>query len=240
MSLELYYASAPRGLKPGSRGFCTVARSDGMQAPVVERLESLSNYEPLFAQGPAAEQNPVAWSHWRIPVGTRSRSVLSRVAFVQADYTGRPGKFAHHVLLETSEQHPAGPAWVIRQPGVMREAWVEEPRLLQARAITAPAAQQTDDPPDWSRALADAFLTDAARPAYVIYRPGADLLGGLHDALAMLPPQARWQVTFNTYYTELPAGLACAWRLVVADTPAGRTAARSAGKALVLDLTGET
>ena len=238
MSSELYYASAPRGLKPGSRGFCTVARTDGMTAAVVERLESLSSYLPVHASGSAASGlNPVGFAHWRIPVGTRSRSVLSRVAFVPADYTGRPGKFAYHLVLDPAEQHPAGPAWMMMQADVMRVEWNENPKLLPPRTLKKRDAQPgAIEAPDWSRQLADSFANDAARPAYVIYDAGAEMLSGVHAAIGLLAPAARWQVTFNTHFTELPAGLTCAWRCVVAGTPAAHAAAQSKAKALVINL----
>ena len=48
MSHELHYTSVPRGLKPGSRGFCTVGLTPQMPGPLVDRLESLSGYQPVF------------------------------------------------------------------------------------------------------------------------------------------------------------------------------------------------
>src|SRR5256885_901966 len=67
MSQELIYTSVPRGLKPGAKGFCTVAMSANMPGALVERLESLSGYRPVFPLGdPSAARNPVNWSHWRL------------------------------------------------------------------------------------------------------------------------------------------------------------------------------
>ena len=42
MSQEILYTSAKQGLKPGSRGFCTVVSTEGMDANLAERLESRS------------------------------------------------------------------------------------------------------------------------------------------------------------------------------------------------------
>lgn len=238
MSWELYYTSAERGVNPHSRGFCTVARTETMPHAVVERLESLSHYSPVYPAGSdRADRNPLAWSHWRIPIGARMRSVLSRVAFVASDYTGRAGNFAHHVLLEPSEQVPAGPVALLREPGVMEERWEAEPMMLPARIIemTAPANPPNASGAGWPARLAEAFVADPDRPAYVIYEAGADLLPMLGEAVALLPPALRWQVTFSTYFTELPAGLACAWRCVPAGTPALATARAASG--LVIDLT---
>lgn len=209
-----------------------------MPGPVVERLESLSNYEPVFAAGSeSAARNPIAWAHWRIPVGTRTRSVLSRVAFVQLDFSGRPGKFAHHLVLDPKEQSPAGPGSMMMQPEVMKEAWASQPMVLPARRIAlaagdAPTGTLTCD---WTAQLADAFRQDPEKPAYIVYQPGLQLLPLLNQAISLLPIALRWQVTFNTYFAELPAGLSCTWRCVVANTSAAAAARNAQGS--VIDLT---
>ena len=61
----------------------------------------------------------------------------------------------------------------------------------------------------WAGTLAEAFLLDATKPAYIIYPPGVDLLPLINEAIALLPESVRWRVTFSTYFTSLPAGLAC-------------------------------
>ena len=48
MSQELHYTSVPRGLLPGTRGFCTVASTPNMSGPLRERLEGLSGYQQVF------------------------------------------------------------------------------------------------------------------------------------------------------------------------------------------------
>lgn len=236
MSLELFYTSAERGLKPHSRGFCTVARSEGLTPPVIERLESLSSYQPLYAAGsPMAEKNPITFAHWRIVVGNRARSVLSRIAFVESDFSGRPGKFAHHVVLEPAEQWPAGPAAMLAASGVMQSSWVGEPKVLPPRTLSNIATPIEPSPaPDVSNQLADAFNNEPEKPVYLVYAPEVSILPIINEAIERLAPAMRWQVTFNTYFSELPAGLSCAWRCVVADTPAAAVA--WASKALVLQV----
>ncbi len=100
MSQELLYTSAPRGLKPGSSGFCTVASTQGMAAPLASALESLSAYRHVFRPGdPQVHRNPIAYSHVRLNAGGRTYCVLSRVADYGQDYSGRTNKLAHHVAL---------------------------------------------------------------------------------------------------------------------------------------------
>jgi len=62
MSQELINTSAPRGLKPGSKGFCTVAMTAGLTTAWAERLESLSVYAPF--------------SHWAINALTKTQSTF--------------------------------------------------------------------------------------------------------------------------------------------------------------------
>jgi hypothetical protein len=236
MSLELYYTSADRGLKPHSRGFCTVARTDVMPTAVVERLESLSQYQPLYLGGSSlADRNPVSWSHWKIQVGSRTRSVLSRVAFVGPDYTGRPSKFAHHVLIEPGEQDPQGPVAMMLDPQVIKTAWKGEPELLASRSLSGRSAAKPSNASGElgiSTRLARSFQDEPERPLYVVYDPATDLLPTLSGAIALLPSALRWQVTFSTYFTELPAGMKCAWRCVIRGTPSA-DAARSAQSILI-------
>jgi hypothetical protein len=247
MSQELIYTSAPRGLKPGSRGFCTVAATAGMPPPLVERLESLSGYRPLFPAGdPSAHLNPVSYAHWKLSIGGRSGSVLSRVAFAGFDYTQRSNKIAHHLYLDVSEQPPAGPAWVMLQPGVLESQWEGEPSIIHSgRKI--PDAEQVPAPcgawraatgdAGWAGVLAASFVADPEKPAYIIYKPGTEILPLLNEAILLLPRALRWEVTFNTYFNELPAGLGCAWRCCVVGSASAAVLAKRGAASLIVDLT---
>lgn len=244
MAWELFYTSAARGLRAGSRGYCTVAASEGMPADLVGRLESLSGYRPAFPAGsPGEARNPVLYAHWRVAVAGRNRSVLSRVAPAGLDYSRRPNTLAYHLVLEASEQAPNGPVWVMSRPNVLRREWAGEPQRLQARRLTlAPddglAGRSAEEGTEGARRLSEAFLLDPAKPSYVLFEPGTELLPLLAAAMQLIPPALRWQVTFNTHFTEPPAGLTCAWRCVAAGTPAERLARRHAPPGGVfLDLT---
>jgi hypothetical protein len=246
MSQELFYTSAPQGLKPGTHGFCSVAITRGMAAPLVERLESLSGYRPAFPpHDPRAAHNPVVYAHWRLSGGSKAAAVLSRVCAAGLDYSQRHNKFAHHVVLEPEELPDVGPAWLLQQPGFMETEWDGEVRMLPAgrrppRGDTAPAPchawhKATGDA-GWAGVLLEAFAADPNRAAYLIFEPHQDPLPLLAEAIALLPARRRWEVTFNTYYTSLPPGVRCAWRCVLKDSPEAAEAERLPG-ALFLDLT---
>ena len=211
MSQELHYTSAPRGLTPGTRGFCTVARTADLSKVLAERLESLSGYRQVFPpHHPSETLNPVVYSHLRL--ANSDQSVLSRIGFAGLDYSDRANKYAHHVIISAGERPRGGPAWLASQPGFLDSHWQGEPRILltgrvPARGDQAPGIckqwQVLAGDSGWAGALAQAFLEHPERPAYLVFRPGMNLLPLFAEALALLPPERRWQVTFSTYFTGL-------------------------------------
>lgn len=245
MTQELHYTSAPRGLKPGSVGFCTVAQTANLPGPLAERLEALSGYQQVFPpHDPNAALNPVAFSHLRIAVGGRACSVLSRVGFAGLDYSARSNKYAHHIVLDAAEQPAGGPAWLLAQPGFLQSSWQGEPRILSA-GRTVPVGDrpptialawgaQTGDP-GWAGVLAESFLADPRKPSYLLFEPGMDVLPLFVEALALVPPERRWEVELSTYFTQLLQGTSCPWRGVLADSAEAKNAHRMPG-ALVIDL----
>ena len=225
MTQELHYTSLPRGLKPGSRGFCTVASTPRMTGPLAERLESLSGYVPVYpVHDAAASRNPINFMHLKVATGGKSVSVLSRVGPAGLDYSGRTNMYGHHVVLDASERPLGGPAWALSQPGFLKERWEGEPRELPEGAAPpkgdrpagiAHAWQALTRDAGWAGVLAESFLADPKRPAILLFRPGIELLPLFVEAIALLPPARRWDVEFSTYFTTLPQGLNCPWRGVL-------------------------
>jgi hypothetical protein len=245
MSQELHYTSVPRGLKPGSRGFCTVGQTPHMSVALADRLEALSGYQPVFPpHDPAAPLNPIAFSHLRLTIAGKTMSVLSRIGPAGLDYTGRPNKYAHHLVLEGTERPEGGPAWLLSQPGFMQDAWDSEPREIPVGRAPfngdrppgmAHAWQALTGDGGWAGVLAESFLTDSRRTVFLVFRPGMDLLPLLVEALALLPASRRWDVDLSTYFSQLTQGVGCAWRGVL-DGSADAKNARRLPNSLVLDL----
>lgn len=246
MSQELIYTSAPRGLKPGTRGFCTVVCTRQMGQPLAERLESLSGYRQLFAAHDAqATLNPVIHSHLILAIGGRKHHVLSRVSDAGLDYTQRSNKFAHHVALDATELPPGGPAWLLTQPGFMQTEWDGEPKLLPSGrrppgGFDPPAVcrrwQELTGDAGWAGVLAETAIGPSPRAACLFFRPGQELLPLVAEALALLPLQQRWSVTFSTWFTKLPPGVDCQWRFLLVDSPEAKQARRQQ-HTLLIDLT---
>lgn len=251
MPEELIYTSAPRGLKPGSSGFCTVAATQALASgPVAARLESLSGYIPLYPVGhPSSANNPVRFSHIHLGGPGGGKSVLSRIAFAGPDHTGRTNKIAHHLLIISAERTPAGPAWLLLRPDLLRESWHGDPELLHARGLPksdanpVPAAtwQRLAGDAGWAGVVAEALLNDRDSLVHVLYEGGAnprDILAMVDESIRLLPTNARWNATFSTYHTEQVAGADCRLRFCVIGTPAAEMAKRSTAMGgLLIDLT---
>jgi hypothetical protein len=238
MSKELIYTSAPRGLLPGSNGFCTVAMTEGLPNSWRERLESLSAYHRPFP--PDDPRNPVVFSHLRV----NGRHVVSRVSEAGKEHTGRTNHLAHHVVLDDDELPAGGPAWLLSQPGFLAEAWSGAARwLAPGRAVPdgdspARACQhwhRLAGDAGWGGVLAEAFLEYPDRPAVLLYEAGQKVLPLFAEAIALLPPERRWDVTFSTCFSGVLPGLVCSWRGVLRGTDEARELRRRPDT-LVIDL----
>ena len=247
MASELIYTSAERGLRPGTRGYCTVAHTRGIAPAVLQIMEALSTYKSLYGvHEEVFADNPVSFSHYCSTLLGRSVSVLSRVSPVQADHTGRSNKLAHHILLHAREYPAGGPLWLSRQPGFFLESWEEEPHLLEMPK-TVPAGNEVCGKAEtWEKITGDAayaawlptlFQKTPGQVVYLVFSPGMPMLSLLSEAMALLPAAKRWQVTYNTYFTALPAGMSCLWRCCVPDAEILRDIRRNP-QSKILDLTG--
>ena len=245
MTQELMYTSAPQGLKPGSRGFCTVVITQGMPINLAERLESLSGYRHVFQPSdPRAAQNPIVFSHLRLTVGGQLYHVLSRICPAGVDYSQRANKFAHHVVLHPSELPAVGPAWLLAAPGFMATSWDGRARVIASgrpvphgQVVPAPCDRWRDLTGDagWAGLLLGSAMGKPPQPVIMVFQPSMEMLPLIAEVLALLPPERRWNVTFSTYYTGLPAGIDCLWRCVLEGTPEAAAARRTRG-ATVIDL----
>jgi len=245
MSRQLVYTSAPSGLRPGTRGFTTVAASPGLPPPLVSRLEALSTYRFLTTPGERSAGNPVSFAHLRLRHAGGWCHVLSRRSAAGSDYTGRANFIAHHAVLDREEMSRGGPAWMLQQTGWLIDHWEGDPRELSdtmplpdgdAAAATCRRWASACGDAGWGGALLTPLLDDPRTPVYLVYEPGAEVLGLVAESLALLPDKARWAVTFDTYHTAAAADTQCVWRCVAAGSEAEREARRAPAER-VLDLT---
>jgi len=217
-----------------------------MAAPLATALEGLSGYRPIYpASDDLAARNPVLYSHLKLQMGGRAVHVLSRIADFGMDYSQRANKLAHHVVLDKSERSPVGPATLITAPGVMRDDWDGEPKVVALKSIkpvpspptgVCQAWQRLAGDAGWAGVLAESFLHDPERLVILTFSPGQEILPLFAEALSLLPPERRWEVTFSTYFTGLAPATTCIWRALVHDSKEAHESLRFVN-ALRLNLT---
>ncbi len=242
---EIIYTSAEKGLKQGSRGFCTVVSTTGMALNLAERLESMSGYRQAFPlHDPKASLNPVCWSHMTTRLAGRSLHVISRVADAGQDYTGRSNKLAHHLVIDNVASLISGPARMLAEPGVVTDRWDGTVRHIPPRDLRSASMPATiplvawkalTGDEGWAGSVAEQLLQSPA-PVSIIFDPGTDTLTLVREVLDLVPAAQRWNVTFSTYFTRLLAGAECQLRFVLNDTPEA-TSLRNDARARVVNLT---
>jgi hypothetical protein len=251
MSFELVLTSTDRGLKPGTRGFATVAMTDGMPIHCVQACEGMSGYPHVFdltSEHYAA--NPVAWSHFRVTCGGQPYSLFSRVSAHPKDYTGRTNKIAHHLMLAHPAEAlslPGGPEMLIGS-SFFKTLWNESPHmlpqnrfghnhLLPVGGFRASAWMAHGLPPEAAARLATAFHAGAFPPVTLVFDPSSaqDPASIISDVLRLIPVAKRWEIGFCSYYSSHPAGAALHMAACIRDTETCRRALRIPNS-LVLDL----
>ena len=244
MIQEIVYTSAPKGLRRGSHGFCTVVSSAGMDVSLAERLESMSGYRYAFPlSDPAFDQNPVNYAHVTTRLAGRTLHVLSRIAAAGQDYSGRTNKLAHHIVVDESGRHPVGPARILDHPDNMVAQWDGRVRTQPPRSLVPPVPPKTcraetwralSGDEGWAGSVAEQLLSGRAA-VVVIFPAGADTLALVREVLDVVPAENRWNITFSTYFTRLLAGTECQLRFVL-DGTAEASTARHDARTTVVDL----
>lgn len=222
---ELIYTSSPRGLKAGATGYCTVAHTPNLPTDLSNQLEGISHYRHLQVGSSASESaNPVAYAHSVLTTGYTVHHVVSRVADSGLDHSGRSNFLAHHVAFGTDSLPDAGPAWLCGQRFFVMK-WDRAAGLIPDDRSIPSGHPNPKTCHEWKRLTGDAgwggvlaAATNAAEPATIIFEPGQDVLALIAESMALLASEARWNVTFNTYFTGSAVRTTCQWRCVVANS----------------------
>lgn len=229
MAKEFIYTSAPRGVRPGSSGYCGVVSTQGLTPEDEELFGRLSEFN-LSASGQAESQSPNV-SHVRVRRAQSSSSVLFRTCAAGLDYSNRLRKLSHFYLLDDRdlESAEAGPGWLASHTNLFVDDWHGDPKINPQdtglpTGSYAPApcqtwAQWTGDA-GWGGVLAEQAADLRARPLLIIYPAGADVLPLILESSALLGSADRWFATFATNYVSVPEGVDCRWRFVPHDSPA--------------------
>lgn len=245
MPSELIYTSVVAGLRPGTRGFCTVACTRGMSGQLISVLESLSGYRRLHSvvTETIAEKNPVIFSHLIVNVGGVYEHVLSRICDTVPDYSGRTNNLAHHLVISPDERRRSDPGFFICHDELFRDFWNQEPGYLdenrafplnQTPTTVCTCWENLTGDPGWGGVLAHTIQTK--QPACIIYGNDQNIAPLFAESLALLPLSQRWEVSFSTFYMKTPPGISCQWKGVLRGSPE-EGQARSMPQTVVIDLT---
>jgi hypothetical protein len=219
MSFEFVHTSVEKGLR-GDSGFAIAVLTRSLPASLEPALAELSAYD--FDRTRAVGADRIDWAHRIVSVQGRSYTVLSRTAPCGNDWSGRPNRIAHHLVVEAHERAAAGPAWLLARFG----AFLESVPLVEERGA-GPTLPQGDEPPrparnwdllgfdgGWAGVVAQALLDAPNGVCCVVLPDEVDALPLVCDVLALIPAEKRWLVTFSTRFQRLPAGGRCQLRFL--------------------------
>ena len=247
MMQEIVFTSARRGLRSGSTGFCTVRSTRGMPGNLAQLLERLTGYAHVFdAYGSEASWNPVNFAHYVARLGGQRFHILARISNAPLDHTNRSNKLAHllttdrvAVALELSE----GPAseslhipWVKAWPSDSEPTVLSDdqqlvlPMAAQVRTGICEAWKDATGDAGWAAVLAS-HAADSQTPLQIILprdvgtRSEQWTLRLVNEALSLLPPESRWDVSYSTFFTgNLPVSISCQWQFVLDGTDLAKKA----------------
>jgi len=217
--LELIYTSAPRGLKAGSSGYCTVAQTRGMREDLAAALERRS----LFAHE-ATGECPIYFSYRNLSVGGTTWRVLSRGLDAGLDFTGRRHYLVHHLVLDSADDLPGlQPADLLLGWGGWLDEWTSSPETrtqLRAEDFRGPIPGARLPAREWKRITGDAGW--AALPHRLASPVGwlaqnlssAEMLSLMAESAALLEkkhPGKSWTVPLDAGGPANPIPKDCWW-----------------------------
>ncbi|HEX7376721.1 MAG TPA: hypothetical protein VF278_06390 [Pirellulales bacterium] len=243
MNYELYYTSAPHGLKPGSSGFCTVKATCGMPVPLRELLESLSHYRHVYApHDNRAAKNPISCASVTATLGGASWHILSRIQPAGLDHTKRGNFFAHHLAIHAAAAKRSSPTAIFSRPGLLAQVWDNRVEELPAGPVLPPHQEVPRVCRGWAAIAGDAGWAGAVaqlvanqQKVYVVFEPGTLVLPLVSEVVSLLPNGQQWQATFCTYFSSMSQLVDCKLRFVLASSDEHRAAVSSGAR--VIDLT---
>ncbi len=243
---QLLYTTAERGLGGAAKGLQVVAGTPGLPHGAAAAAAELSGYR--HAGPPDDPANPVVLMHVKMPPSAGGGQVLVRVNEAGRGYTGRQTKLAR-LAFPAAPLPACGPAAALAAPpfspgapwdGVVGDLPPWTPPANRPAGVCKAWAKAGEV--GWAGVLAAGVLNRDRAPVALLLPPGDGAetarraLALFAEAIALLPPERRWDATFTTHDGPRPAGVECRWRAALAGSPEADALRRVRG-ATVLDLT---
>jgi hypothetical protein len=245
MAREIVITSVPRGVKVGRTGFQVAMQTAGLRDDLVAMLEKMAGYRHLPAgSGP----NPVSYFHRIARTLAGPTHVLGRIVDAGVDFSRRSNKLAHMVILDPGDLALLGTsspaATLLAIEGRLATTWPGGPEerrqgfLIEGVQSSPPAVcstwQHVKGDAGWAGVIADRATRN--QPTLVIGAhptPASchQMLVLFQEALAIVPHQKRWMITFDTTTLSMDGIL---WRGTYAGSPESQI---SQPGVLVIDLT---
>lgn len=219
MPFELIYTSAPRGLRAGSSGYCTVAQTQGLREDLAAALERRS----LFAHEPKGE-SPVYYSFRYLSTAGTTWRVLSRAQDAGLDFTGRRHYLVHHLVIEpTADLTGVQPVEILLGWRGWNDTWSTAPEIraeVRLEDLRSPAASIRLPAREWKKMTGDAgwaaFPHRLASPSgwFTENLSSRDLLRLMGESTAVLEEKQRgksWMVPLDAGGPANPIPKDCLW-----------------------------
>ncbi len=209
MSWELIHTSVQTDVE-GRTGFGTAVVTRSMPASLRTALAAVSHSASVI-------DADAAWAYRVIAAAGVAHAVLTRTARCAPDWSGRPNRVVHHIVVEQSERQSVGPASLALGVSFASDAPPVGERTAgpTLRAASVPPWPAQFDA-RWPSVIA-ARLASGADAAVVTH--GADPLAVVGAVVSALPPERRWMVQWTTKASL--SGSSALPRLLVCGEPEG-------------------
>jgi len=227
MAHQLIFTSLPRTLIGGS-GYGIAAHTPNLPKILVEEITRLAGYTEIYTgANPDKTWNPINYFHTKVG----NWHILGRISHAENDYSGRSNYLGQFLVLEPSELAACGPVSLLLHFPFLRkfegEARLLLPCVLPRVALSASKechlwTESTGDA-GWAGVLADRMRTN--QPAFMLYGKalhGTKSLALLGEALALLPSEEQWGITFCTHQDGFPKANTTRVRLLQEGGPGTR------------------
>ena len=225
MPRELIFTSVPKGVKPGSTGYCTVAKHKGIDRLLDQAVEKLCFYELM-----KLATKPVVHNYSILSLNTGTFHVLTRTCYSGSDHTGRTNYISHNLIFYQSEIYAqqVSPAEIFLRGTGWLSVWPQwqSPTFFQEGTCKVLIPAPSGNPshlPTWDQLTGKSLLAHELKgyPKWKFITEG----GEHHKTLSLLSEfawldpsylQLSWsQLTFTTYLQ--PSEIAANFKIVAGD-----------------------